>query len=550
MISGEGGGVRWLAPVGRGFVKQRLRFGHIDVCPDERRVLVDGVPAALGGRAFDLLMVLLENRERVVGKEELLARVWPGAVVEEGNLAVQVSALRKVFGPDAISTVAGRGYRFTAAPRQDRPTAPGLAPAHEAVPAMPDKPSIAVLPFLNLSDDPEQEYFTDGITEDILTELARFQDLFVIARNSSFTYKGKAVDVRTIGRELGVRYVTEGSIRRSGDRIRVTAQLIDALSAAHLWAERYDRVVDDVFAVQQEITASIVASIAPQVGMAEMGRLRKAGLRSLSAYEFALRARSAARQAHVGSQRAFCEQAVLDATRALEIEPDNLIALEVLATTAAIRMQLSDGSDPSAAFEEGMAAVTRGLAIDPSWLAGHVNRGWLLMFTGRPELEVEALSALRRAHRLNPNYSLGLFALGFAELAAGNDEGAVASFTNALRLSPRDVLAYQYHAGLGLARIAQGDYEAALQAATSALDAAPDYALGHVVMTMAFGGIGQPELARASFDRAQRLSPGYVQRLLDDRSMVRRNAQLRSRGLPLLRIAAGMPETGASARQE
>jgi TolB-like protein/lipoprotein NlpI len=500
-------------------------------------VLVDGEPAKIGARAFDLLMVLLENRDRVIGKEELLAAVWPGRVVEEGNLAVHVLALRRVFGAHAISTAAGRGYRFTLEPAPAQPSAEPRSP--------PDKPSIAVLPFANLGDDPDQDVFADGIAEDILTELSRFRELFVIARNSSFTYRGRTTDVRTIGRQLGVRYLLEGSVRRAGERVRVTAQLIDALDGGHVWAERYDRVLDDLFGVQLEVTASIVASIAPQIAFAEIDRLRKTGSRSLGAYELAVRARAAAHDAHVGADVGLLDRAAQYASQALELEPDNLTALEVLALAATMRLQFDAAADPAATLEEGLSAVARGLAIDAGWAAGHAYRGMLLMMSRKPDLEVEALSALRRAHELNPNNTYALFALGFGELAAGRDARAVACFQRALHLSPRDPGAYNYHAALALGRIALGEFDAALEAAKSAVDAAPRYPVGRCMMAIAYGALGQDELSRASLEAARALSPDYVRRLIDDRSIVHRNPRLKLRGLRYLRLAAGLPDPRA-----
>jgi len=266
------------------------RVGEFELRADERRLLRQGQAVALGARAFDLLLCLVEHRDRLMGKDEILAQVWPGVVVEENNLTVQVSALRKLLGADAIATVAGRGYRFTMAV-----LAPAAAVLSGEAPeldlSLPDKPSIAVLPFINLSGDPEQEYFTDGITEDILTELSRFQTLFVIARNSSFSYKSQAIDIKQIGRELGVRYVVQGSIRKAGQRIRVTAQLVETLTGSHLWAEKYDRVLEDIFAVQEEVTECIVGAVAPHVDAAELLKARRRP-GSLSAYELALRARA------------------------------------------------------------------------------------------------------------------------------------------------------------------------------------------------------------------------------------------------------------------
>ena len=278
------------------------RFDRFEILPWARQVLAEGALVNLGSRAFDLLQCLVENCHRVVSKDELIDRVWPGLVVTENNLSVQVSALRKLLGPNALVNVPGRGYQFmlpvTGGAKSDpaylmpsvavhdsqdvmarnrrkdqsrRKGDPALEPqgASPIALSLPDKPSIAVLPFLNLSADPQQDYFADAISEDITTELSRFRALFVIARNSAFTYKGRAVDVRTVSKELGVRYVLEGSVRRAGGRVRVTAQLIDAHSGNHLWAEKYDRVLEDVFEVQEEVTQNIVGAIAPQIHAAE-----------------------------------------------------------------------------------------------------------------------------------------------------------------------------------------------------------------------------------------------------------------------------------------
>ena len=277
-------------------------FDRFEILPGARQVLAEGALVNLGSRAFDLLQCLVENCHRVVSKDELIDRVWPGLVVTENNLSVQVSALRKLLGPNALVNVPGRGYQFmlpvTGGAKSDpaylmpsvavhdsqdvmarnrrkdqsrRKGDPALEPqgASPIALSLPDKPSIAVLPFLNLSADPQQDYFADAISEDITTELSRFRALFVIARNSAFTYKGRAVDVRTVSKELGVCYVLEGSVRRAGGRVRVTAQLIDAHSGNHLWAEKYDRVLEDVFEVQEEVTQNIVGAIAPQIHAAE-----------------------------------------------------------------------------------------------------------------------------------------------------------------------------------------------------------------------------------------------------------------------------------------
>ena len=261
-------------------------FGPFRLSAGRRELLAHGAPVQLGARAFDVLLALVRRTGLVASKDELLAEVWPGTVVEENNLQVQISTLRKVLGekPEGsqyLMTVPGRGYRFVGqVERVNRAgaetAAPSVQPGQVGAPlALPDKPSIAVLPFTNMSGDPEQEYFADGMAEEIITALSRCSWLFVIARNSSFTYKGRAVDVRQVGRDLGVRYVLEGSVRRGVNRLRFTGQLIEATSGNHLWADRFDGEMSDVFELQDRITGNVVAAIEPSVQLAEIERIRQ-----------------------------------------------------------------------------------------------------------------------------------------------------------------------------------------------------------------------------------------------------------------------------------
>src|SRR5262245_59633601 len=233
---------------------------------------------AIEPKVFDLLAFVIENRQRVVSRDDLIARVWDGRIVSESALARCINGARSAIGDNGeaqrlLKTIQRKGLRFVGAVREEqqpsRLVAAGTGAERRAMGlTLPDRPSIAVRPLDNMSGDKEQEYFSDGITEDIITELSRFSELFVIARNSSFQYKGKAVDVRQVGRELGVRYVLDGSIRRSGDCIRISVQLIDALTGTHRWAERYDRQLEDVFAVQDELARTIVAILAAHVNKA------------------------------------------------------------------------------------------------------------------------------------------------------------------------------------------------------------------------------------------------------------------------------------------
>jgi TolB-like protein len=226
---------------------QRLSFTDVEIQPDERRVLVGGKPAILGARAFDLLMCLVEHRDRVVAKDELLQRVWPGMVVEETNLTVHVATLRKWLGPEAIATVSGRGYRFIAqlTVADSVPTSVAINAVEPAATAAlpdlvppPDKPSLAVMPFANLSGDAAQDYFVDGVVDDITTALSRVRAFFVIARSSSFTYKGRVVNAPQVGQELGVRYLVEGSFRHVGPRLRIGVQLVETAAGRLVWSQR------------------------------------------------------------------------------------------------------------------------------------------------------------------------------------------------------------------------------------------------------------------------------------------------------------------------
>ena len=229
--------------------------------PATRQLLVDDQPTPLGERAFDVLLALIERRERLVTKDELLELAWPGLVVEENNLQVQVSALRKILGNGAIATVARRGYRFTlqvAAEAPPHPTQPLETPP---VADVADKPSIAVLPFVNMSDDTANEYFADGLAEELLNVLSKIRGLRVASRTSAFSFKGAKVDIPTMAQKLNVATILEGSVRKAGNRVRISAQLIHVATDSHLWSATYDRQLEDIFAVQDDIAQSVVKEL-------------------------------------------------------------------------------------------------------------------------------------------------------------------------------------------------------------------------------------------------------------------------------------------------
>ena len=272
--------------------RNEISFGRFCLDLSRRQLARDGVSIPLGSRALDVLCVLAAAKGEVVSKDELMTVVWPGLVVEENNIQVHVSALRKALDADQggdthLVTVPGRGYRLV-----------GLKPASSAIDSGPEsasgaplaeKPSIAVLPFQNMSGDPEQEYFADGMVEEIITGLSRIKWLSVISRNSTSIYKHKPAGIKEVAHMFGVRYVLEGSVRKAGNRVRITAQLIDGKTDAHLWAEHYDRVLEDVFALQDEITMCVVGAIEPNLWKAEIDRIKRQRPKNLNAYDLVLR---------------------------------------------------------------------------------------------------------------------------------------------------------------------------------------------------------------------------------------------------------------------
>src|SRR5580693_8567060 len=289
-----------------------IALGPFRLDPGNELLLRGTEPVALGKRAILVLRALIERPGALVSKEALIEAAWLGQVVEEGNLTVQIAALRRAFGTTSggdgwIETMPRRGYRFV-----------GPVAAAEAVSlALPDKPSLVVLPFQNMTGDVEQEYFVDGMAEEVTTAIARLPWLFVIARNSAFTYKGKPVDVKQVAQELGVRYVLEGSVRKAGNRVRITGQLIDATTGNHIWADRFDGAFDDIFELQDQVASNVAGAIEPKLRQSEIERASRKPTANLTAYDLYLRALA---QSYRYTEEGFAE-AVLLARRALTIDP-------------------------------------------------------------------------------------------------------------------------------------------------------------------------------------------------------------------------------------
>jgi TolB-like protein len=512
-------------------------FGPFRLVVSSRLLLANGEPIQLGSRAIDLLLALLRRRGQVVTKDELMTEAWPGTVVEENSLHVQMSALRKALETHAgsgrfISTVPGRGYRFVGQVEQlagEQQRAMPSAPT--APPPLPEKPSIAVLPFSNISGDPEQDYFADGIVEDIITALARFPSLFVISRNSSFTYKGPTADIKQVSRELGVRYVLEGSIRKAGSRVRITGQLVQAESGMHVWAEHYDRDLSDIFALQDEMTARVVGAVVPSLQRAEIERARCKPPNSLDAYDLYLRALPAFYACTKESNKEALE--LLE--KALALDPDFVAAL--LLAENCWSLMANQGWVPARETQsEVMRYARRAAQIDKDnaeALATLARRT-----AGIERNYEEANSLAERAVVLNPNSAIAWRQGGFSQIYAGRPEVGLEYLERAVRLSPLDARSEDSWAGIALALIQLERNKEAVAAGRRATQGNPNSATGWRVLSAALALTGQLEEARAAMRRLLVIDPNCTVAIMAvrqgyaDMAKARYFDGLRKAGLP------------------
>jgi TolB-like protein len=464
-------------------------------------------------QVFDLLVFLVQNRDRVVSKDDLIASVWGGRVVSESTLTSRINAARNAVRDSGvvqklIRTIPRKGFRFVGAVHAE----PGGEAAHPGGPS-PDKPlgqsrpgvplrnrpAIAVLPFINMSGDPEQEYFSDGITEDIITALSKLRWFFVIARNSSFIYKGRAVHMKLIAEELGIDYVVEGSVRKSGDRVRITAQLNDVTTGSHIWAEHYDRGVADVFAVQDEITEAIVAAIEPQLYAAENFRAQRKQPDSMDAWDLLIRGLS--HYWRVTRQDNLVAQALLE--KAIAIDPSYGQALGVLATSYIFGAHMGWADLAAVGPAAERAALTAIMADSEDPWARHALGG-VYLFARHFD---ESLAEFELALQLNPNFWLaqGYYALALCYCGRW-EEGNLAA-RRALRLSPRDPLSAIYCGITAYAQFLGRNYDEAMRLAREGIRQRGDFVGAHRVLTAAAGMAGQDDIASTALQQLRRAQP-------------------------------------------
>lgn len=480
------------------------------------------VPVVLGSRACALLGLLVEEQGELVSKDQIMDRVWPGTFVEDANLTVQISTLRRILDDNGkssiIQTVHGRGYRLAArvtrlalpiVPETTRATGAG---GGDRVPVVSDKPSIAVLPFVNLSNDRNQEYFADGMAEEIITTLSRIRSLFVIARGSSFTFRGTETDVRRVGRELGVRYVLEGAVRKSRREVRITAQLTEAETRMQLWADRFAGTFDRIFELQDMVATRVAAMIEPTMEVNEIRLSIQRPTEDLTAYDWYLRALPDCFSYSAEPQR----RALQAFEQAIAYDPDFGRALALAASCRQLLACAGWTNDAKANRRTAIELARRGLQVandDPVVLAEAAR---VLAYFDDQEVD-PAISLIERAVTLNPSYSRGWYWNGWVRLYAGDPELAIRHFETSLRLNPRHQT-QSFMTGIGVAYFFCERYREASEALLNALQVAPGWPTTYRFLAAAYERLGRLDDARDVVRQLQRLTASLASPA--DRSMM------------------------------
>ena len=476
---------------GRGRAGHLLyRFEDYALDTDRRELRRANKLISVEPQVFDILEYLIQNRERVVSKDDLIASIWNGRIVSESALSTRINAARSAIGDSGetqrfIRTSPRKGVRFV-----------GEVIAGQR---LPDKPSLAVLPFTNLSGDPEQEYFADGIVEDIITGVAKLRWFFVIARNSSFAYKGKTIDLKRVADELGVRYVLEGSVRKGGNRIRIAAQLIDASTGSHMWTDRYDGDLTDVFALQDEITKKVVAAIEPRLLEAEGIRSQDRSPEDIGAWDMAIQANFLFWRL----TKTDGEAAIAILTRAIERYPDYAPAHSMLAFMLLVSSYLGWNLMESHA-KDAASLASRAAELDDSDPSAHLALGFVAYTRRRTD---EAVEEFQRALDLNPNFAAAHGYLGWALAFDGQSDRAITHLQEAIRMSSHDPQNSIFNGGLGAAHYLAGRYTEAIRFARRSLQQRSGFTGVHRLYVACLAQAGQLDEARAALERLRELQP-------------------------------------------
>ena len=482
-------------------------------------------PVVLGSRALSLLGLLAGRQGEVLSKDAIMRAVWPGRVVEEANLNVQISKLRHILDHhreegSCIQTLPGRGYSFVAPvtqPDADAPAAVSPSP-HSGALSRP-RLSLVVLPFENLGDDRKQQYFADGITDDLTTDLSRLREMFVISRTTAFTYRNKPIDIKQIGHELGVRYVLEGTVRRSADQVRLNVQLIDAEADTHLWAERFDRHVSDLFALQDEITTAIAGAIEPELLKSERNRIARQSRQSEGAYEFYQRG--------LWHHYRYCKEDGIEAQtffrRALEMDSEYPQATAFLAIALCSAAYLGWVDDVERNFEEAYELAERAVSLDACYPVAHFALGLACMWTHRCE---RAVLAFHAAINLNPCYAAAHVLLGQMYLYRGQSKEALALVEKGIRFSPKDPRLFIWLQALAGVHYQLQNYAEAIDAGRRSWTLYRNWPVGLRYVVASLAQLGRTDEAQTTLDDLRLLDPnltfveGIMERLFYDQASV------------------------------
>jgi TolB-like protein len=492
----------------------QYRFNDFVLDPDRRELARGSGAIVIGPQVFDLLIYLVQNRERVVSKDNLIDVVWGGRIISESTLTSHINAVRKAIGDTGgeqhlVRTIARKGYRFVGDVQESngskRPDLTALPePAAQASPpalTLPDRPSIAVLPFVNLSGDPAQDYFVDGIVDDVISALSRMRWLFVIARNSSFTYKGRAVDVKQVGRELGVRYILEGSLRKAANRVRVTGQLVDAATGTSLWSERFEGALDDLFDLQDQITISVVGAIGPQLESAEIERSRHKPTENLDAYDYYLRGMWSFRQ----MSRSAIDAALQLFYEAIQRDPEFASAYAMAGWCHSWRKLSRWLNDFEREIAEGTRLVRRAVELGQDDAVALAASGHALTHLARDFDRSVAL--LDRALALDPNLAAGWYVGGFVRIWRGEPDHAIERITHGMRLSPLGPDMHRMQMGNAMAHLMAGRTDEAVSWAEKASIHRCDHAFPISILAAVFARGGRVEEASSSLQQLRQLEP-------------------------------------------
>ena len=488
----------------------RYLFENYAFDTDQRELRRKTDVIAIAPKVFDLLNYLICNRERVVSKDDLIRTIWQGRIISDAALTTRLNAARNAIGDSGdeqrlIKTLPRKGFRFVGAVQEASGPTTVVVMAQPPGPAsaLPDKPSLVVLPFTNLSPDPEQEYFVDGVTESLTTDLSRMVDIFVIGRNTAFTYKGKHVDLKQVGRELGVRYVLEGSVQRGGSRMRINIQLVDAETGGHLWAERFDKPVADLFDMQDEIGARLANQLGTELVTAEARRAAQAPHPDSMDLYFQGRAslNRGSDPVNLAQARTFFEQA-------LSLDSCNIEARVGMAFVDTMRGTSMMSGDRVARLTVAETALGKILMHAPNHAMAHCLFGVVQIFTKRA---AQGIAECGRALDLDRNLATAYGWIGLGKCYLGRAEETEACIMEAFRLSPRDNRAFSWMNTAGVAKSYLGADEDAASWFTRSIEVNRNVApFVHFYLAAALAHLERIEEARASVQAALALEPDFT----------------------------------------